>query len=279
MAEYDCAVSEGCVTIPHAVVGPLQHFPMRSTYKVLGLLAVFAALAAPCTAIARSYEVVSETAPLVTVKPLEATSADERLYLKGEFAARAANGEHVLGFVLDVEILTPGNTVIGRAVIDGGTTGLSFDTMIVRLLPFPGGMGAHEIGRIAVRLRSFETVESRAREERERAKREAEEKAAAARRETERRRARAEAEAARATAIRAKKWPTNIENAVIARKIMIGMTDEQVRMAWGEPTRVTETITASGTSEEWSYGSGQHLLFANHVLTVIQRTAEHRNRD
>jgi hypothetical protein len=72
--------------------------------------------------------------------------------------------------------------------------------------------------------------------------------------------------------ITAKPWPEDIKQAVVARKVKIGMTDEQVRMSWGRPERINETFTRSGTHEQWIYGSNQYLYFENGKLTTIQQS-------
>jgi hypothetical protein len=84
---------------------------------------------------------------------------------------------------------------------------------------------------------------------------------------------RANAEAERFEArVKAQGWPADVTNAVIQHKIRIGMTAAQVEMAWGEPERVHETVTAAGTREQWAYGSGTYLYFTDGKLTAIQRS-------
>lgn len=39
---------------------------------------------------------------------------------------------------------------------------------------------------------------------------------------------------------------------------------------WGKPYKINRTITASGTHEQWLYGSDQYLYFTNGTLTAIQ---------
>jgi len=48
-------------------------------------------------------------------------------------------------------------------------------------------------------------------------------------------------------------WPANVQALVQAGQIAIGFTPDQVRMALGEPGRITVRTTAAGTSEIWSY--------------------------
>jgi hypothetical protein len=43
-------------------------------------------------------------------------------------------------------------------------------------------------------------------------------------------------------------------DAILNEQIMIGMTDEQVQMAWGKPVRV-ESTPEENVSERWIYGN------------------------
>jgi hypothetical protein len=79
------------------------------------------------------------------------------------------------------------------------------------------------------------------------------------------------AEEQRRREIAAKPWSEPIKQAVIARKIQIGMTSEQVAAAWGRPSTVNETIRATSREEQWVYES-TYLYFMNGTLTTIQRT-------
>lgn len=71
--------------------------------------------------------------------------------------------------------------------------------------------------------------------------------------------------------VRARHWAADITRSVLERKIQIGMTDAQVRMAWGDPERIYETVTADSTSEQWTYPGATYLYFTNGRLTTIQR--------
>lgn len=79
----------------------------------------------------------------------------------------------------------------------------------------------------------------------------------------------AAARAERARRIRAKGWSPSITNAVLAGKVSIGMTAEMVRLSWGQPYRVNQTITAAGTDEQWVY-DGQYVSLRNGVVRAIQ---------
>jgi hypothetical protein len=48
-------------------------------------------------------------------------------------------------------------------------------------------------------------------------------------------------------------WPEAVQEKVRAGKIDLGFTTEQVRMALGQPDRVTTRTNTDGTSEVWSY--------------------------
>jgi hypothetical protein len=70
-------------------------------------------------------------------------------------------------------------------------------------------------------------------------------------------------------ALRRKGWPVAIINAVIAHKIKLGMTREQVRAGWGEPDDIHKTVTAYAVHEQWVYGS-QYVYFDDGVVTAWQ---------
>jgi hypothetical protein len=85
----------------------------------------------------------------------------------------------------------------------------------------------------------------------------------------ERRRENVAAEKKRADAIRREGWPVAITDAVIARKIRLGMTREQVRAAWGKPDDIHRTVTAYAVREQWIYGS-LYVYFDDGVVTAWQ---------
>jgi hypothetical protein len=83
------------------------------------------------------------------------------------------------------------------------------------------------------------------------------------------RRAAAAAEERRVTTIRSKKWPAKIEQAAIAKEILLGINEAQVTMSWGKPERINRTVTPSGVSQQWVYGS-TYLYFERGVLVSYQ---------
>lgn len=89
-------------------------------------------------------------------------------------------------------------------------------------------------------------------------------------REAQRREAAAK-EAAWVASIRAKGWSAEVTRLVIAGQIRVGMTEAQVRAAWGEPRHVNRTESAYGTSTQWVYGSRSYVYFRNGVVSAIQQ--------
>lgn len=71
--------------------------------------------------------------------------------------------------------------------------------------------------------------------------------------------------------INAKQWPETIKQAVLAQRVQIGMTTEQVTASWGRPQQVNETITSTTRHEQWVYPGWTYLYFTNGTLTMIQR--------
>ena len=76
-------------------------------------------------------------------------------------------------------------------------------------------------------------------------------------------------ESGRIAAIKNKKWPPQIEQAAIRKQILLGMTEEQIRMSVGDPQKINRTVSARGVSEQWVYDGG-YLYFENGKLTTSQ---------
>ena len=72
--------------------------------------------------------------------------------------------------------------------------------------------------------------------------------------------------------IKSKRWPKDVEAAILAGSVRLGMTQEMVRLAIGEPTRVTSTVSVLGTLDSWWYGNTDALLtFTNGRLTIVTK--------
>lgn len=59
-------------------------------------------------------------------------------------------------------------------------------------------------------------------------------------------------------------------NLIIKQQVVIGMSDEMCRYAWGEPLRINTTIVEGLKSEQWVYSLYSYLYFDNGILTAIQ---------
>jgi len=65
-------------------------------------------------------------------------------------------------------------------------------------------------------------------------------------------------------------FPIEIQDAINKKSVLIGMTQEQARLAWGNPEKINRTITKWGVDEQWVYGRHNYLYFENGILTAIQ---------
>jgi hypothetical protein len=74
----------------------------------------------------------------------------------------------------------------------------------------------------------------------------------------------------RADPKKAHPWPKAIWDAIQNEKVAIGMTEEQVRMSWGVPKSISQTVTAAGKSEQWVYGTGAYVYVTGGLVTGIQ---------
>ena len=190
------------------------------------------------------------------------TSLGRELVVSGTVSKRTAAGERLIAAVLKISVTQLDGTLI--------QTGNDFaqvapeDRLQWKVLLKPSGtLDEALIAKIVVQDLSLSTVERSEREMRESA-------------EIERRADRKRAEAARQTAakreatIKARKWPQEIERAVIERKVMPGMTADQVSMAWGPPSKVNETSRASGASQQWVYPLSGNVYFEGGRVTAIE---------
>jgi hypothetical protein len=66
------------------------------------------------------------------------------------------------------------------------------------------------------------------------------------------------------------KYGAKYGNHISEGKVLIGMTKEMCRLAWGDPNRVNKTTTSSGTIEQWVYSLRHYLYFTADKLTAIQ---------
>lgn len=66
------------------------------------------------------------------------------------------------------------------------------------------------------------------------------------------------------------KWPEKVWSAIEKGSLLMGMTPEQVRMSWGEPKEINNTITGNAVREQWVYLGGSYLYFTNGKLKSVQ---------
>jgi len=66
----------------------------------------------------------------------------------------------------------------------------------------------------------------------------------------------------------------SLEFLISEKKIMIGMTPQQVLRAWGRPLRINESTGARYHHEQWVYPAHTYIYFQNGVLTSWQSTRE-----
>jgi hypothetical protein len=66
-------------------------------------------------------------------------------------------------------------------------------------------------------------------------------------------------------------WQPKECETVAAHKVGLGMNAEQVRLSWGKPSAINETVTTGLTFEQWVYSkSGQYVYLENGVVTSMQ---------
>jgi hypothetical protein len=79
-----------------------------------------------------------------------------------------------------------------------------------------------------------------------------------------------DARAAHIKLVTSKPWPSDVKTAILEKKVFIGMTAEQARLAWGKPQNINRSVYSFGVHEQWVYGSGNYLYFENDKLTSLQ---------
>jgi len=217
------------------------------------------------------------------------------LRVTGRVGDRTTTGERLIEAYLQVIVTKADGTVVWTAEYGPPLTpgaGLDF-----RLLVQPAGvLDGSLISRVILRDLKVDTVERQERETRRLAEEArvaeaarlnevraaeqtlAEEKRIAERRERlqieAERQAKVRREREREVAIKARGWPADMTRAVIDRTVVLGMTQEQVSMAWGRPGRINETVQASGVREQWVYSIYRYVYFHNGRVTAIQNTRE-----
>jgi hypothetical protein len=68
-------------------------------------------------------------------------------------------------------------------------------------------------------------------------------------------------------------WSNDECNSIGSKKVIIGMTAEQVRTAWGKPYKINSTITGSSRHEQWVMheNGNTYAYFEDDILTTLQK--------
>lgn len=64
--------------------------------------------------------------------------------------------------------------------------------------------------------------------------------------------------------------PSSVRGLVRNHQVRVGMTDDEARMAWGDPDHVNTTVLSGRTLEQWVYSVDRYLYLENGVITAVQ---------
>lgn len=190
------------------------------------------------------------------------TSLGRELVVSGTVSNRTAAGEQLILATLKIVMTQADGTLIQYGNDTAQVT--PDDRLQWKVLLKPSGtIDEALIAKIVVQNLWLSTVEGSEREKRQ---------SEAMERQADRKRAEAKRQAAakRESTIKARMWPQEIERAVIERKVIPGMTTDQVSMAWGPPSKVNETSRASGVSQQWVYPMSGNVHFEDGRVTAIE---------
>jgi hypothetical protein len=69
-------------------------------------------------------------------------------------------------------------------------------------------------------------------------------------------------------------WSRATCDMIAKRHIVIGMTAEQVRAAWGKPYKINSTMFRNSTHEQWVIheGDSTYVYFENGIMTSLQQS-------
>ena len=75
-------------------------------------------------------------------------------------------------------------------------------------------------------------------------------------------------------AVKESGWPKEMQDLILAGKVVAGMNTHMVYYAWGKPDAVNESPNLEDQKQEWIYerpgGKTQHLYFKDDLLTAIR---------
>jgi hypothetical protein len=75
-------------------------------------------------------------------------------------------------------------------------------------------------------------------------------------------------------AVKESGWSKEMQELILAGKVVVGMNSHMVYYAWGRPDAVNESLNLDDQKEEWIYkrpgGETLHLYFEDGILTAIR---------
>jgi hypothetical protein len=75
-------------------------------------------------------------------------------------------------------------------------------------------------------------------------------------------------------AIKESGWPEDMQELILAGKVVVGMNTHMVFYAWGRPDAVNESLDLDDQKQEWIYkrpdGRTQHLYFEDDILKTLK---------
>ena len=75
-------------------------------------------------------------------------------------------------------------------------------------------------------------------------------------------------------AVKESGWSKEMQDLILAGKVVVGMNSHMVYYAWGKPDAVNESLNSDDQKQEWIYkrpdGKTQHLYFEDDILKTIK---------
>ena len=75
-------------------------------------------------------------------------------------------------------------------------------------------------------------------------------------------------------AVKESGWPKEMQDSILAGKVVVGMNTHMVFYAWGRPDAVNQSLNLDDQKQEWIYerpgGKTRHLYFQNDILETVK---------
>jgi hypothetical protein len=62
------------------------------------------------------------------------------------------------------------------------------------------------------------------------------------------------------------------ETAIAEKRVVAGMTREEVRSSWGEPEHINTTTYGQNVHEQWVFSGSRYVYFEDGVVTSFQQS-------